>query len=703
MANEGCEHRIRLAHSQAAELAAAHPHVRPGELVVGGDRLHPIVTARSQPFGNCIRVDGSRAEQLKGLYPERTSEIDAMLSYWRDWLAQNPDRIGMTCHASPAYERILDLGIDGLRSYVEEWRARNVPRRPECAGWYDSLLITLEGMSEFITAHARAAETVAATAESDEQRAELREIARSCDHLAHGRPRSFHEAVQLFYLVFWMCGHDSPGPIDRYLYPALKRDLDAGAVTLDRAQEIVDCLWCRFAEKTAYGATLAGQNRNGSDATNELSFLCLRSIRRLRLLSPRTAVRWHPGLSPEFFDAAVDTVAEGASYPAFVNDEAIIAAAVERGTVLEDAREYTFVGCGQTFPHGRGHGNYEDIVINTAKPLEYALHNGVDPMSGERVGPATGTPNELTTYEAFEAAYRQQIESMISHRIQQVNERRLATGGQAFDYVRSLLTWSCVERGLDWHAGGVEYSEGMVDLVGLTTVTDSLVALRLGVYENGTVSLPELVDILNRNWEGDEPLRQFFLKGLPKLGNGAVEADGQATAELDRLNRYVQSHRTCFGGPWGVDIIGWSGAVIYGESTGATPDGRMARQPVADCAGPAQGRNTCGLTQTLESVLGFPHAHVHGPLALSLRFPSSVVHTTNARAKLKAAVECYFQEGGQQVQISVAGTEEMRAAQEDPDSHRSLMVRVGGFSAYFVDLDAKWQNDMIARSEMALS
>ena len=702
MANEGCEYRIRLARSQAAELAAARPSVRAGELVVGDNRLHSMVTAMSRPFGNCIRVDDSRAEELRQQHPDRAHGIDTMLSYWREWLAQNPSRIGMTCHASPAYERILELGIDGLRAYVEEWQEQNIRQRPECAAWYDALLIMLEGMSGFINAHARAARAAADGAEDATQCAELEGIARNCRNVAHGKPRSFHEAVQLFYLVYWMCGHDSPGPIDRYLYPALKRDLAAGRISLEEAQEIVDCLWCKFAAKTAYGATIAGQNRDGSDATNELSYLCLRSIRRLRLLSPRTALRWHPGLSDEFLNEAVDTVAEGASFPVFVNDEAIVAAAVERGVALEDAREYTFVGCGQTYPHGRGHGNYEDIVINTTKALELALHDGMDSMSGERAGPATGAPHELTTYEALEAAYRQQIDTMISHRIHQVNERRLSTSGQAFDFLRSLLTWSCVKRGLDWHEGGVEYSEGMVDLVGLTTVTDSLVALKLGVYGSETVSLPELVSILDRGWEGDEPLRQFFLKGLPKLGNGSPEADGQAVAELERLNSLVKSHRTCFGGPWGIDIIGWSGAVIYGESTGATPDGRRARRPVADCAGPAQGRNTCGLTQTLESMLGFPHSHVHGPLALSLRFPPSVVDTSAARAKLRAAVECYFQEGGQQVQISVAGTEEMRAAQADPEAHRSLIVRVGGFSAYFVELDAKWQNDMIARSEMAL-
>ena len=561
----------------------------------------------------------------------------------------------------------------------------------------------LQGVSGFIEAHARAAEDAADRAPSPQQAAELHHIAAICRHVAHSPPRSFHEAVQLFYLVFAICGHDSPGPVDRYLYPALKKDLDAGAIDLDSAQEIVDCLWIKFAEKTAYGATLGGQLRDGADAANELSFLCLDAIRRLRLLSPRTAVRWHRNISPQFFARAVDTAATGASYPAFVNDEAIIPAAVERGVEHRDAREYTFVGCGQTYPHGRGHGNYEDVVVNAAKAIELALRDGVDPDTGQRIGPTTGSPANFATYAAFEQAYRAQIDALIARQIHRVNERRAATRGHAFDFLRSLLTHSCVERGLDWHAGGADYSEGMVDLVGLTTVTDSLVAIQRGVYERRAVSLPQLVAILDSNWEDEEALRQFFLKRLPKFGNGAPEADDMAAAELDRLNRFVKSHRTAFGGPWGVDIIGWSGAVIFGERTSATPDGRRAGEPVADCAGPAQGRNIEGLTQTLQSALRLPHRHIHGPLALSLRFPKSMVADADSRAKLRAAIESYFLQGGQQLQISIASTAEMKDAQQHPEAHRSLIVRVGGFSARFVELDKKWQDDMIARAEMELA
>ena len=700
-----CDFRIRFARAQAAEMAAATPFIREAELIIGGDRLLPIVTARETPFGNGIRYDARRAEDLKRDHPEQAERIDGIVSYWKAWYERNPNRVGITCHSSLAWERVLEFGIDGMRRYVGEWRAKNVAQRPGCAEWYDALAIVLDGVSAFVTAHADAAGAAGAAADATRdpgRRSELERIAAACRHVAHGRPRSFHEAVQLFYLLFILCGHDSPGPVDRYLYPWLKADLEAGAITLAAAQEIVDCLWIKFAGKTAYGATLAGQLRDGTDATNELSFLCVNAIHRLRLLSPRTAVRWHRGISREFLRQACETVAEGASFPAFVNDDAIIPAAVERGMALEDAREYTFVGCGQTFPHGRGHGNYEDVIIHSTKALELALRNGRDPETGSQAGPETGEPADFATYEQFEHAWRRQIESMIAGQINYINERRAAIKGQMFDFLRSLLTRSCIERGLDWHEGGADYSEGMVDLVGLTTVTDSLAAIKCGVFDREVISLPELVAILDRNWEGEEALRQFFLNKLPKFGNGSPEADGMAAAELERLNGFIKGFRTCFGGPWGVDIIGWSAAVMFGERTSATPDGRRAGEPVADCAGPAQGRNVKGLTQTLESVARLPHRHVHGPLALSLRFPKDAVNTAGGRGKLLAAIESYFIQGGQQPQISIASADDMINAQKTPDAYRSLMVRIGGFSAYFTRLEKKCQDDMIARSQMGL-
>jgi len=697
-AGEGLDERIRFAQAQAAEMASVKPFIKHGELIIGNNALRSILTGLPTPFRTGVRYEDWYQGTLINDHPESESKITEIKSFWNEWSRENVTP--MTCHASLAYERILTMGISGMREYVKHWREINVASRPDCAAWYDALLIVLDGMSAFIKTHATVAEDATITEDDPDRCRELKFIAQSCYNISVNPPQSFYEAVQLFYFTFWVCGHDSPGPIDRYLYPNLIKDLDNEVISYQQAQEIIDCLWLKFEEKTAYGATIGGQLRDGSDASNELSLMCVSSIRRLRILSPRTAFKWHSGISTRLFEAVCECVADGATLPAFVNDEAIIPAMVERGISIEDAREYTFVGCGQTYPHGRGHGNYEDLVLNSAKPLELTLNNGIDPMTGQKIGLETGDPSSFGSYEEFESAYRQQMDYHISSHITSVNNRRARIKGHAYDFFRSLFTYSCVERGLDWHAGGADYSEGMVDMVGLTTATDSLIAIKRGIYEEKKISLTELVDILNHNWEGQEALRLYFLHKMPKFGNDSIEADVITADEVNRINEFIKSHKTYFGGPWGMDIIGWSGAVYLGSHTGATPDGRHKGESLADCAGPAQGRNVLGLTPTLISVLKLPHRKTHGPMALSLRFPPEVVKGINGIEKLHAVIETYFHEGGQQLQISIASTEDMREAQKDPEAYRSLMVRVGGFSAYFTQLDKAFQDDMIARSEM---
>ncbi|MGQ9608656.1 MAG: pyruvate formate lyase family protein [bacterium] len=699
IACEGLDERIRFAQSQAAEMSAVKPFIKPGELIIGNNALRSVLTGLPTPFRTGMRFESWQKEIILNEYPSAIHKINEIESFWNKWASENGQYTPMTCHASLAYEIILNMGIDGMKKYVKHWQDINTIARPECKPWYDALLIILDGISAFISAHAITAEKSASFSESKD---ELMKISTVCHNIAHNPPQSFHEAVQLFYLVFYLCGHDSPGPIDRYLYPFLKNDIENEKISYEEAQEIVDCLWLKFEEKTAYGATIGGQLRDGTDASNELSILCVNSIKKLRLLSPRTALRWHKGISDKLFDLACESIAEGATYPALVNDSAIIPAMVERGIKIEDSREYTFVGCGQTYPHGRGHGNYEDIVINSAKPLELALNNGIDPMTGNRLGPATGESSSFHTYEEFEKAYRQQMDYHISQHINSINKRREKIKDHAFDFLRSLLTHSCVERGLDWHAGGADYSEGMVDMVGLTTTTDSLLAIKYGVYKERKVTLAELVDILNKNWDGAEQLRLYFLHRMPKFGNDSYDADVFTANEVSRINEYIKSHKTYFGGPWGMDIIGWSGAVGFGMHTGATPDGRKRGEPLADCAGPAQGRNVLGLTPTLNSVLRLPHLKTHGPMALSLRFPPKSVQGEEGRANLRTIIETYFMQGGQQLQISIASTDDMKKAQKDPEAYRSLMVRVGGFSAYFTQLDKSFQDDMIARSELEL-
>ncbi len=694
---------VRLAHAQAAWRAAVQPQLCPGHLILG---TPPPPTIISYPTG-VFSWDFVLNENLAARHPDQRGVAD----YWRAWLAERPQPIlppalhatgvgdclwvsGICCHSTQDYALALDGGLDGLRRQIREARLQ----QPDAAAWYDALEVALDGVSGYILTHADAADRAAELAEG-RQADEWRLLAANCRHIADAPPATFLQAAQLFYFLFMLNGHDSPGRLDQYLWPPLQRELRAGTLTLEAAQEIVDCLYLKLAEHICYGATLGGQLPEGGDATNALTWLGLHAIRRLRLLSPRTALRWHQGTPENLFAAAIQSIASGATYPTLVNDEVMVPAMRRRGAREEHARDYTFCGCGQTTPSGRAYGAYEDVILNAAKPLTLALHDGRDERTGHQIGPRTGRPEALETFAALEEAVWAQCRSLLSLGIEATTGWRLWGARHVPDFLRSLLTHSCVMRGRDWRAGGADYHEGMVDVVGLTTLTDALTALQQLVYEERRLSLPACVSLLDHDWAGAEELRHEFRWRAPKFGNEQEAADAMLVRWLTRINDWLFTQRTAFGGPWGLDIIGWSGAVMLGRVTGATPDGRQAGEPLADCAGPAQGRDCNGITAVLNSMCKLPSHQVHGPLALSLRLPTESVRAPGGEIKLAALVRNYLERGGQQVQITVLGADEMRAAQDDPQQHRDLIVRVGGFSAFFVELEQAFQDDMIQRTE----
>lgn len=706
MAQADAPFPIRLAHAQAAWRAAVQPCVTPGQFILGTPPPRVVISYPTGVFAWDFALDTA----LAAAHPETA----AVVAYWQSWLAERPGpqlppamstpslwdtlwTVGIGCHSTQDYGLALAGGLAGLRAQVHQARSAH----PESSDWYEALDIAISGVSRYILAHADAAEQAAARADAP-QAAEWRAIAADCRHITEQAPATFRQAVQLFYFLFMLNGHDSPGRMDQYLWPALQRDLAAGTLTLEAAQEIVDCLYLKLAEHIAYGATLGGQLPEGGDATNTLTWLSLQSIRRLRLLSPRTALRWHRETPDDLFQAAVHSLAAGVTYPTLVNDEVVVPAMIRRGATEAHARDYTFCGCGQVTPSGRAYGGYEDVILNAAKPLTFALHNGCDERSGQLVGLQTGAVESLSTFAALEEAVWGQCQYLLTLGIEATDSWRRWGAEHVPDFLRSLVTHSCVARGLDWRAGGADYHEGMVDVVGLTTLADSLTVIKRIVYEERQLSLAEFAAILDRDWAGADDVWATCRHRVPKFGNESSEADAMVARWLTRLTDWLFTQRTAFGGPWGLDIIGWSGAVQLGAITGATPDGRRAGEALADSAGPAQGRDQCGITATLNSMLTLPFDKTHGPLALNLRVAESVTRTPAAEEKLAALLRNYLERGGQQVQVTVASAETMRAAQQHPADHRDLVVRVGGFSAYFVELEQQFQADMIHRTEHAL-
>jgi len=494
-------------------------------------------------------------------------------------------------------------------------------------------------------------------------------------------------------------GIDSPGRFDQDMGPWLENDLENGALTKEEAQELVDCIWMKFGKHRSWSLTLSGQKPEGGDATNELTYMALESMRRLRIEAPNVSLRVHQNTPEELFENACELLSSGYSMPAMVNDEPVIASMMERGIKKEDALDYTLVGCTQVVPRGKCSGSYEDLVINSLKCLELALHNGIDPVTGIQMGPKTGEPEDFVAYEDFDNACFEQLDYMI-HATTEVINRQLAVISRHYpDFYKSLFIEGCLESGKDYRRGGALYTEGLADVLGITNFGDSLLAIKKLVYDDKRLSLRELAEILDNDWDDSESLRQECLNRIPKFGNSNKEADEMTVRVFDFINEGYKKREKLYGNHFGIDVVGWTGAVIYGKKTGATPDGRLRGTPLCDSIGPSQGRDRNGVTTVLQSVSKIPHDRAHGILALNLKFSGNTFSNGDGVKKMMSLVNTAFDQGLQQLQINVVDAQTLRDAQARPEEYQSLVVRIGGFSTYFNWLSKEHQDDIIARTE----
>jgi formate C-acetyltransferase len=423
------------------------------------------------------------------------------------------------------------------------------------------------------------------------------------------------------------------------------------------------------------------------------------SLARFRTDAPNVALRVHRDTPRPLLKKACELLAAGRTMPALVNDEPVLAGMRRRGIKPQHARDYTLVGCSQVVSRGRSGGTFEDVICCTTKALELALHDGIDPVTSKRMGPATGEPSEMDTYGKLEAALLAQLSFLVAMTTGAANRQYAIVSEHYPDLLKSLLIEGCLERGRDYRRGGPLYTEGLANLLGVTNLGDSMLVLRRLVYEERQLSLSEFVEILDRDWEGQEMLRQQCIHAVAKFGNDDPEADAVTVGLVEQINKMFQSRGRVFGGSFGVDIVPWSGAVDWGRRSEASPDGRRRGDALADSAGASQGMDRAGVTAALRSVAKLPHDQAHGLLVLNLRFSTRVFAGQEGVDKMMVLVDSALGLGIQQMQINVVNAQTLRAAQVHPEEFESLVVRVGGFSTFFNWLSLAHQNDIIARTE----
>jgi formate C-acetyltransferase len=595
-------------------------------------------------------------------------------------------------HFHPDYEKLFRLGIHGMLREIDELQIRS-----RKSSFYDACRIALEGLSAYIR---RVADGCEQMARGDGHSAEWLRLAAICRRVATEPPATFHEAIQLMYLTLvalWF-GEDHgltcPGRLDQTLRPFYEADLAAGRLTRQEAFELICCLYIQVNRLLGTGLALAvlvgGRDGRGRDVTNELTYLCLAGRLATKLSYPTVGLAWHEGTPPELMDTCVRMLAHGRGDPAFFNDELIAAGLRDHGVSAEDSYNYMNSTCVEIKAVGRSNMWVTQPYFNLAQGL-------MDVMEAV----AGGNLPEPPTFEALAGLVRGNLAARVRTAAEQLDRVWWARPERGGFPLASCFTHDCLERGEDFDRGGARYNWVENSFVGLANLADSLVAVRHLVYETGELTLAQFYEILARDFEGHERLRQYILNRLPKYGNDDPAADRLAAEWADFLIATTESNRV---GPhrYVPGFFCWIQHERMGSQTLATPDGRRAFWPLADGAGAGQGREKCGPTASILSTTGWSHRQALGGLVQNIKFPGDLLRCAADQAALRDLIETYLRRGGFEIQVNVVSQETLLAAREHPEQYRDLLVRVAGYSDYFVKLEPKMQEEIIARTEHGL-
>lgn len=676
--------------SDAAEWAGHTPEepwlVWRGRMVAG--RLHamPLQLAAGERITGCPR--------FRDPFPAELPALDAAKAV----LATMPPFPGGDAgHLHPDLDKLFRVGIRGLQAEIAALAA-DAAGDAEKLAFYRACRIALDGMSTYIL---HVADACAAKA-TDLGETSLRwlELAAICRHVSVAPPRTFHEAIQLLFLTMvalWQGeGHylTSPGRLDRTLWPFYEADLAAGRITRQEAFELIANLYINSNRIMSTGLALAvlvgGRDASGSDVSNDLTYLCMAARIVTGLGYPTVGLCWHRGTPPELMDFAVSLLAYGRGDPAFFNDEEISAGLMEHGVSFPDSVYYMNSTCVEIKPVGKSNIWVTAPYFNLPQAL-------LEVMDEARQGlcPAPAKFDELEDRVAEKLAATITAAAQDLDRVWWAREQ---TGGFP---LASCFTDDCLARGLDFDRGGARYNWVENSMVGLANLADSLLAVRHLVYETGEWTLAEFAAIVASDFADHEPLRQRILNRLPKYGNDHDEPDAFARRWADRLmavtaDQTIGPHRYVPG------FFCWIMHERMGSQTAATPDGRHAGWPLADGAGAAQGRERRGPTASVLSTTCWSHRQALGGLVHNAKFSANLFKSDADRAALRRLVETYLQRGGFEMQVNVVSRDTLLAARAHPEQYQDLLVRVAGYSDYFVKLTPQMQEEVIARTEHEL-
>jgi trans-4-hydroxy-L-proline dehydratase len=584
-----------------------------------------------------------------------------------------------------------------------------------------AMKIVADALIHFAERHADLAKRLSKKENNVKRRKELEKIAEVCKRVPANAPRNFWEALQHYWFIHlgviielnpWDAFN--PGRLDQHLYPFYEKGLANGTLTKEEVRELLQAFWIKFNNQPAppkVGVTAeesctytdfalintGGVKADGSDAVNELSYLMLDVVEEMRLTQPSSMVQISKKTPDRFLKRAVEIIRTGFGQPSVFNTDEIIQELLRQGKRVEDARNGGASGCVETGAFGK-----ESYILtgyfNLPKIMEISLNNGLDPRTGKKIGLETGNSARFRSFDELFEAFRKQLNYFIDIKIRgnDIIERLYAE--QLPVPLLSLLIDDCIAKGKDYNDGGARYNTNYIQGVGLGTITDSLTAIRYNVFDKKHVTMKELLEILKANFDGYENFRQRFLNKTPKYGNDEDYADQIMKAVFEVYFDAVDGKPNTKGGCYRINLLPTTVHIYFGKVVGATPDGRKTGEPLSEGVSPVQGADRKGPTAVVKSVAKIDHVRTGGTL-LNQKFTPQLLADEVGINKLAQLIRTFFKLDGHHVQFNVVSSDMLRDAQKHPERYRDLIVRVAGYSDYFVDLGVDLQNEIINRTE----
>jgi formate C-acetyltransferase len=621
-------------------------------------------------------------------------------------------------HICPKVEDWLKLGPAGLSKIVLN---KLETAQDELKTFYESVHITLEAACKFIKRYGALALDMAKNNSNDPLRSNLEEIAAVCNKLSENPPETFREALQSVWFLFVILHMESnassfsPGRMDQYLLSFYDNDIKAGRMDSSKAIELLDALFIKFNQivymRNAHSAkyfagfpigfnvTIGGQTKNGEDATNELSYMILKTQDHIRLPQPNLTARLHKNSPHEFISECSRVIGLGNGMPQIVNDDNIIPALETIGIFHADCLDYALVGCVELSTQGNYLGWSDAAMFNLVKVLELTLNNGICMISGKQIGLKTGSLNDYPDYSSFEHAFRKQIDFFIEKMIvacevvEKTHQSHLPS-----PFLSSVID-DCLANGTDVTTGGAKYNFSGIQAIQVANIADSLAVLKKLVFEDKLVKKETMLDALRNNFTGNELLRQLCINRVPKFGNDIAWVDNLGAKWVTYFSNKIRQYKNFRGGQFHMGLYTVSAHVPMGQNVAATPDGRFAQTPLADGGmSPMYGRDKLGPTAVLNSVSRIPSRLATNGTLLNMKFLPSFFNNDSDREKFGSLLESFVCLPVNHVQFNVITAQELINAKADPESYRGLTIRVAGYTAYFTELAADLQDEIIKRT-----